>query len=170
MASPLAVHVESLPACFGRERRCEFPRGRWAWESRGRRAGSGSGPDTSQTPEDPFSPTQSCGVWEVHGAIVIGPEPEQMIDGRVVQRRPRGKPAEFPSVLVEGEISAGYGEDASGSLHGCGKKMGNKKLSKKRENKRRKEALLTVLLGPLFCHTSRGTGRRGNEETWSSGT
>ncbi len=34
-------------------------------------------PDTLQTPDDTFPPAQSLGVWEVHGAIVIGPEPEQ---------------------------------------------------------------------------------------------
>ncbi len=39
----------------------------------GRRAGSGSGPDTLQTPEDPFPPAQSSGVWEVHGAMVVAP-------------------------------------------------------------------------------------------------
>ncbi len=31
-------------------------------KSHGRRACSGLGPDTSQTPEDTFSPSQSCGV------------------------------------------------------------------------------------------------------------
>ncbi len=35
------------------------------------------GLDTLQTPEDPFPPAQSCGVWKVHGTIVIGPDPEQ---------------------------------------------------------------------------------------------
>ncbi len=72
---------ERWRACGGREQRCYFPHGRQAWESRGRRrAGSGSGPDTSQTPEDPFSPTQYGGVWDVYGTVGVGPEPEQLIN------------------------------------------------------------------------------------------
>ncbi len=65
--------------------------------SRERRAGSGSGP------EDTFPPTQSGGVWEVHGMLVIHPEPEQSIKGGVIPRRRRGELAELPGVLVEGE-------------------------------------------------------------------
>ncbi len=67
---------------------------------------TGSCPDTSQTQVDPLAPTQSCRVWEVYGVMKIGPEPEQMIDGRIIQCYPRGELAEFPGILVEGEISA----------------------------------------------------------------
>ncbi len=56
-----------------------------------------SGPVTSQTPVDPLSPTQSCGVWEIHRALVISPEPKQMEDCRVVELRHRSEPAEFPA-------------------------------------------------------------------------
>ncbi len=59
------------------------------------RLGTGNFPDTV----DPLSPTQYCGVWEIHRAMVIGPEPKQMEDCRVVELRHRGKHAEFPGVL-----------------------------------------------------------------------
>ncbi len=58
-------------ACVGHEQQ--------AGESCGRRAGSGSGLDTLQTPEDLFSPAESGGVWEVHGAMVDDPDPEQRV-------------------------------------------------------------------------------------------
>ncbi len=78
-------------ACVGRER----------W-----RADSGSGPDTPQTPEYTLPRTQSSGVLEVHGTVVIGPEPEQLIDGSIIHRRRHGKFAEFPGVHIEGKIYA----------------------------------------------------------------
>ncbi len=88
---------EQRQACGRRERQracgsCE----RW-------RAGSGSGPDTPQTPENTFPATQSGGVWEVHRTVVVGPEPEQFIKGGVIPRRRRGKLAELPGELIEGE-------------------------------------------------------------------
>ncbi len=39
----------------------------WFW------LGPGHSPDT----EDSFPLTQSGGVWEVHGTVAVGPEPEQ---------------------------------------------------------------------------------------------
>ncbi len=92
---------------FPRERRaCVGHEWRWACGNRERqRAGSGSGPDSPQTPEDTFPPTQSGGVWEVHGTVVVGPEPEQFIQGGVIPRR--RKLAELPGVLVEGEPLTG---------------------------------------------------------------
>ncbi len=68
---------------------------------------AGSGSDTSQTPEDPFSPTQSGGVWKVHGTMVVGPEPEQLIKSGVFPCRRRGELAEFTCVLIEREIMTG---------------------------------------------------------------
>ncbi len=79
--------------------------GRRAWLGNSQRAwwraDSGSGPDTLQTPEDPFPPVQSCGVWEVHRAIVIAPFPEQRVECGVVQRHYRGQPSELPGLLHE---------------------------------------------------------------------
>ncbi len=48
---------------------------------------------------------------------VTGPEPEQLEDGRVVQHYPGGKLAEFPGILVEGEIAPDKGVDANGELY-----------------------------------------------------
>ncbi len=59
--------------------------------------------------------------------VVTGPEPEQVEDGRIVQLRHRGKHAEFPGVLHEGEIAPDKGEDAGGELHRHG---GGKKANK----------------------------------------
>ncbi len=89
----------------------------WACHIFQRQAGSGSGPDASQTPEDPFSPGKSSGVWEVYGAMVTGPEPEQVEEGRVLHLRHRSEPTEFPSVLHEGEVLLDEGEEAGGELH-----------------------------------------------------
>ncbi len=55
--------------------------------------------DTLQTPENPFPPDQSCGVWEVHGAMVVGPDPEQRIQHSVIEPHPNGEPAELSRVL-----------------------------------------------------------------------
>ncbi len=64
----------------------DFPTDGGGEESRGlRRAGSGSGQDTLQTPEDPFPPAQSHGVWEVHRTMEVGPAPEQREDGGVIK-------------------------------------------------------------------------------------
>ncbi len=71
------------------------------------RAGSGSGPDTLQTLEDTFPPAQSSGIWEVHGAMVIGPVPEQRIKCSIVQRSHNGEPAELSGKLDKPEIPAG---------------------------------------------------------------
>ncbi len=49
--------------------------------------------------------------------MVTGPEPKQVKDGRVMQLRHHGEPAEFPGVLHEGEIPPEKGEDAGGELH-----------------------------------------------------
>ncbi len=70
------------------------------------RLGTGNFP----TPVDPLSPTQSCGVWEIHRALVICPEPKQMEDCHVGELRHRGEPAEFPGELHEGEIPPAKGE------------------------------------------------------------
>ncbi len=70
------------------------------------RLGTGNFP----TPVDPLSPTQSCGVWEIHWALVICPEPKQMEDCHVGELRHRGEPAEFPGELHEGEIPPAKGE------------------------------------------------------------
>ncbi len=70
-------------------------RGEWGSRRAWRQAGSGSGPDTLQTPEDPFPPAQSCSVWEVHRAIVIGPNPEQRVDGGT-RPVPSSRPAHRP--------------------------------------------------------------------------
>ncbi len=143
---------------MGRERR-------WAWGSRGQRASFDSGPDTSQTPEDPFSPTQSRGVWEVHGVVVTGPEPEQVEDGRVVQLRHRGEPAEFPGVLYEGEVTPDEGEEAGGELHRRGgKKTRKQKLLKRRKTKRGRRSAAYFCFGPVFCHNFVGSRERGGEE------
>ncbi len=94
---------------------------RWRWAGRGQRrhswAGLDSGPVTSQTPVDPLSPTQSRGVWEIHRALVICPEPKQMEDSRVVELRHRGEPAEFSGELHEGEIPPAKGEGTGCELH-----------------------------------------------------
>ncbi len=79
-------------ACVGRERRR-------VRKSRGRRW-AGSGLDTRQTPENTFPPTQSGGVWEVHGTVVVGPEPEQLIKCCVIPRCHRGELAELPGELI----------------------------------------------------------------------
>ncbi len=89
----------------------------WACHIFQLQAGSGSGPDTSQTPVDPFSPGKSRGVWEVYAAMVTGPEPEQVEEGRVLHLRHRSEPTEFPSVLHEGEDLPDEGEEAGGELH-----------------------------------------------------
>ncbi len=49
--------------------------------------------------------------------MVRGPEPKQVEDGRVVQLRHCGEPAEFPGELHKGEIPPAKGEDAGGELH-----------------------------------------------------
>lgn len=40
--------------------------------------------------------------------MVVGPEPEQLIKDDIIQRHHRGKLAEFPFILIEGEILTGY--------------------------------------------------------------
>lgn len=49
--------------------------GRW-WAGLWVRLCSGTDVDTLQTPDDRFPPTQSSGVWEVYGAVVISSDPE----------------------------------------------------------------------------------------------
>ncbi len=95
-----------------------------AWNGRGRRracmgngwqtwwrAGSGLGLDTLQTPEDPFPPAQSCGVWEVHGVIVVGPDPEQRF------HRGCSDPAELQRKRHKRGVSAGQGRKLLGCFH-----------------------------------------------------
>ncbi len=72
--------------------------------------------------------------------VVTGPEPEKVEDGRIVQLRHRGEPAEFPGVLHEGEITPDKGEDAGGELHRLGGKKANKNCSKNGQNKRRRRS------------------------------
>ncbi len=79
-----------------------------------------SGPETSQTPVDPLSPTQSCGVWEIHRAMVICPELKQLEDSRVVDFWSCREPAEFSGVFHEWEVSPAKGKDAGGELHRLG--------------------------------------------------
>ncbi len=69
-----------------------------------------------------------------------------MIDGRVVQRRPHSEPAEFPGVLVEGEISAGQGEETSGDFHSRGRKKEKTFFSKNEKTKGEKGAAYSCLV------------------------
>ncbi len=77
------------------------------------RLGTGNFP----TPVDPLSPTQSCGVWEIHRALVICPEPKQMEDCRVVELRHRGELAEFSGEHHEWEIPPAKGKGTGCELH-----------------------------------------------------
>ncbi len=61
---------------------------------------AGSGLDTRQTPENTFPPTQSGAVWEVHGMVGVGPEPEQLIKCCVIPRGHRSELAELPGELI----------------------------------------------------------------------
>ncbi len=73
----------------------------WACHIFQRQAGSGSGPGASQTPEDPFSPGKSSGVWDGNrpraGTGGGGPRPAPPSPQRahiIPQRTPwRGGPA-----------------------------------------------------------------------------
>ncbi len=69
----------------------ELEDGQWT----GRQAGSGSGLDNLQTLDDPFPSAQSCGVWEVHWVMIVGPDPEQRVQCNVVETCPNGEPAEL---------------------------------------------------------------------------
>ncbi len=113
-----------------------------------------------------FSPTQSCGVWEVHGVVVTGPEPEQVEDGCVMQFCHRGEPAEFLGILHEGEIVPDKGEEAGGAPSPQrGKKQEKQKLLKKRKTKRGRRSAAYFCFGPVFCHNSlTREGKRGGEE------
>ncbi len=55
------------------------------------------------------SPQTAEEVWEVHGAILVDPMPEQRNDGGVIEDCRRGKPAELPGLLHHGEISVSKG-------------------------------------------------------------
>ncbi len=95
--------------------------------------------------------------------MVVGPVPEHRENGGVIDCRRHSEPAELPQILHEGEISAGQGNDTSGSFHAAGGKRGNKK----RENKRG-EGRHLLLLGLVFCHTSQGARSEETRRTFNN--
>ncbi len=118
---------------------------------------SGSGPDTPQTPEGPFLPTKSHGVWEVHGAMEVSPKPEQMIEGGIILCRCHSKLAELPSIRVANRTAVSMLQE-------------EKKEETNTEEKRHR--LWFCILGPGFTQlqhiqlsdttgTSNGTGFNG---------
>ncbi len=107
-----ACVLHEQQAWLSHERRRAWVSDSWqAWLGNGgrtrRRAGSGSGQHNFQTLEDPFPPAQSSGVWEVHGAMVICPDPKQGVQRGVIKLRISGDSAKLPRKRHKQEIQVG---------------------------------------------------------------
>ncbi len=106
---PPAGLPSSLPAGSGEPRSTAG----WFWLETGRF------PDTRRSL---LSRYVSSGVWEVYGAVVVGPEPEQFVQRGILPRRRHSELAKLPGVFIEREVEAG-------------KKTGTTKKLFKNENK-----------------------------------